>query len=85
MIALVCSSEAHRFAVRAGIPAAMPVLIVEDDGFGTGANDDFGWRFWYSGTYPFGATLGTATINVQSFYKNTWDNVRSAYFRIQFN
>jgi hypothetical protein len=30
MIALVCSSEAHRFAVRAGIPAAMPVFCVSD-------------------------------------------------------
>jgi hypothetical protein len=61
------------------------VAIVEDDGLGTGGNDDFGWRFWYSGTYPFGATVGTATGNVQSFYTNTWDPTRSAYFRIQYN
>ena len=42
-------------------------------------------RFWYAAPYPFGATLGTATVNVQSFYINTWGNVRSAYFRIQYN
>jgi hypothetical protein len=69
-----------------GVLGWYAVAIVEDDGLATGENDDFGWRFWYPGTYPFGASAGTATVNVQSFYKNTWQTtVRTAYLRIQFN
>lgn len=72
---LVCNNSAAWYAIA----------IVEDDGLATGENDDFGWRFYYPGSYPFGATLGTATANVMSFYTNTWDPVRSAYLRIQYN
>lgn len=73
--ALVCNGSAAWYAVA----------IVEDDEFGTGANDDYGWRFYTSGSYPFGATLGTATANVMSFFTNTHDSIRSAYLRIQYN
>ena len=59
----------------------------------TFSNDDFGWRFYRGpGTYPFDATLGTATSNVMSFYVDTWGTEippyntgpRSAYLRIQY-
>ena len=73
---VVCSNSLAWYGVK----------ILEIDGGLNGGDDEFGWRFWYTGTYRFGATLGTATANVQSFYTNTWDtNIRSAYFRIQYN
>lgn len=60
-------------------PAVYAIHIVEIDGGLTGDNDDFGWRFYALGGYPFGATYNT----VQSYYANTWNQqLRTAYLRI---
>lgn len=65
-----------------GSPAYYGIHIIEIDGGGTGEDDDFGWRFYQTGSYPFGATAGT----VYSFYANTMDtNTRTAYLRIVYN
>jgi hypothetical protein len=66
-----CNSQAAYYGIH----------IIEIDGGANGENDDFGWRFYTTGPYPFGATVGT----VYSFYTNTWDSVRSAYLRIVYN
>lgn len=75
IFSLSCNSQSAVYAIR----------IIEKDGGLTGGDDEFGWRFYASGAYPFGATIGTSQLDVHSYFTNTWDNIRSAYLRIQYN
>lgn len=63
-----------------GYPAVYAVHIMEIDG-DIGNNDDYGWRIWAPGQYPFGATYDV----VYTYYGNTYpaENANTtAYFRI---
>jgi hypothetical protein len=64
-----------------GLQAGYAVHLMESDGGFLGADDDFGWRFYYAGEYP----AGTMYDVVYSYYKETYpayDNNRSAYVRL---
>jgi hypothetical protein len=63
-----------------GYPAVYAVHIMEIDG-DIGSNDDYGWRIWAPGGYPYGATYDV----VYTYYGNTYpaENANTtAYFRI---
>ncbi|HEX2692420.1 MAG TPA: hypothetical protein VHL12_00080 [Gemmatimonadaceae bacterium] len=63
-----------------GYPAVYAVHIMEIDG-DIGSNDDYGWRIWAPGQYPWGATYDV----VYTYYGNTYpaENANTtAYFRI---
>lgn len=66
-----------------GSPGVFAIQMVELDGFGTGDDDEYGWRFYTSGAYPKGAIAGTSGAAVMSFYINTNSTLRSAYLRVQ--
>ncbi len=69
-----------------GLNGTYAVRIIEKDGGATGEDDEFGWRFYVAGAYPYGGTFGTSSSAVMSFYINTWQTgTRSAYLRIQVN
>ena len=64
-----------------GLQAGYAVHLMESDGGALGADDDFGWRFYYAGAYP----AGTMYDIVYSYYKETYpayDDTRSAYVRL---
>jgi hypothetical protein len=63
-----------------GYPAVYAVHIMEIDG-DIGSNDDYGWRIWAPGQYPWGSTYDV----VYRYYGNTYpaENANTtAYFRL---
>jgi hypothetical protein len=63
-----------------GYPAVYAVHIMEIDG-DIGNTDEYGWRIWAPGQYPWGATYDV----VYTYYGNTYpaENANTtAYFRI---
>jgi hypothetical protein len=63
-----------------GYPAVYAVHIMEIDG-DIGNNDDYGWRIWAPGQYPWGSTYDV----IYRYYGNTYpaeDANTTAYFRI---
>jgi hypothetical protein len=63
-----------------GYPAVYAVHIMEVDG-DIGSNDDYGWRIWAAGQYPWGSIYDV----VYRYYGNTYpaENANTtAYFRI---